>query len=342
MTTTTTTTLIPIKPMKLVDVAVTSAEDYLADPDWVLEQKHDGARAMTVIQHLPETDEYTFEWLASGGGPLKFAAAVQHFKALEAELLKRLSGTGLIQAILDGELMIEEGEYRLFDAPLIVRQTEQGLARSSDPDMPYWARRNALYRLLTDEFPVTLSQIAVEEDDKRELWQKINDAGVEGAVAKHRDSRYVYGTRSTEQVKLKLVKTADVIVTGIENWTHRTGSAALAVTIDPEDDPKPWRNGSRKRISGAERDQMLAGTKSMQRRAFEFELVPRALLPIGNASLIGKDRAIEVGSVVEIDYLYWTGDAVIQPRITRLRRPEEKQQHECRLSQFPEYSRKAL
>ena len=35
-----------IKPMKMTDIAVTEAPNYLVDNDWALEQKMDGARAL--------------------------------------------------------------------------------------------------------------------------------------------------------------------------------------------------------------------------------------------------------------------------------------------------------
>src|SRR5699024_1491297 len=87
------------------------------------------------------------------------------------------------------------------------------------------------------------------ESGKRALWQSICEQGVEGAVAKRQDGLYEQGKRVKHQVKLKLVKTADVIVTGITNWTKTTGSAELSVTIDPADDPEPWVDANGKRTA---------------------------------------------------------------------------------------------
>ena len=69
----------------------------------------------------------------------------------------------------------------------------------------------------------------------------------------------------------------------------------------------------------------------------QYTFDPRTKLPVGNSSLIGKDLSITDGSVVEIEYLYWTGKAVIQPRIIRKR--EDKPAGQCDLSQFPAYTR---
>lgn len=316
----------PILPMKLTDVAVTSAEHYITDELWVMEQKMDGARAMVIIRRSAE-NKLTFSWLASGGGPLKFAAAVQHFPTIEEELTRQLQGRGFLNLIFDGELMTEDGEYRIFDC--VLAQTETALGVHAG--MPFYWRRRQLVGILTETGPVRIVDQISGTEEKREFWKRIQESQVEGAVAKKLDAPYVYGVRTTDQVKLKLVKSADVIVTGISNWTGTTGSAELGVMVG--EDPKPWLNPKGRRYTIMEAEALPS------KRQDELIHDPRELMPIGKASLIGKDRSIQIGSVVEVNYLYWTGDAMVQPRIVRRRLPEEKQARDCTLNQFPEYSR---
>lgn len=61
---------------------------------------------------------------------------------------------------------------------------------------------------------------------------------------------------------------------------------------------------------------------------------------ISRASMIGKDPTIQVGDVVEVDYLAWTGASLLQPRIIRKR--YDKYPNDCTADQFAPYSRKAV
>lgn len=60
------------------------------------------------------------------------------------------------------------------------------------------------------------------------------------------------------------------------------------------------------------------------------------LRQVGGASLIGKGRIVP-GDVVEVNYLYWTGTRLYQPRIMRKR--ADKWALDCKIEQLPEYSR---
>ena len=291
-----------ITPMKLTDEDLGSVERLVNDPAYCFEQKMDGARAMVHID-LTKTG-LMFNWLSSGGGPLKFAAAKQHFKTIEAELTLQLQASGAQRIVLDGELMIEDGEYRVFDMPELV--TRNGYLMNTD--RPYASRRATLQSTMATFGPVTIVDSVDEGSEKMHLWIQANEQGVEGVVAKRLDAPYLPGTRTKSQLKLKLVKTADVVV--IERRA-KPNSAVLGVF------PQSM-------IDNNERFDGLLG-----------------LQVIGSTSMIGKGD-VKAGDVIEVNYLYWTGDAMIQPRMMRKRRREEKMAHECADGQFPAYSRKAV
>lgn len=145
-------------------------------------------------------------------------------------------------------------------------------------------------------------------------------------------------------MKHKLVKSADVIIRNPtrrfkDNGVVSHGNADLAVTIREEQDPKPWQHPvTGRRLSLPEHDDLRYGSKAQQARAAGYAWKPRTELPVGAASLIGKDLTIEDGDVVEVLYLYATEDQqVIQPRIVRKR--TDKTPAECDLEQFPPYTR---
>ena len=325
-----------IKPMKLTDVGPEAAYGYITNNHWIMQQKLDGARVMV---HCNLVDgQWQFLWTNDGVKPIAFSAAKLKIPTIELEMVQILKDSILTGAVFDGELLIEEGIYWIFD---IVESTVYGQDSSDfviSPSLPLHRRLRYLGRLIESEH-VRQSPIAITYDEKADLWDLINETGVEGAVSKLNTSTYEGGTRSKDWVKHKLVKTADVVVTGVtrifdhkEMVTH--GSAELAVPIKPTDDPAPWVNAKGRRLSHEAYEEL----QPSKRAAFGY--VTRLLLPIGSASLIGKETSINVGSVVEIDYLYWTGSAPVQPRIMRQR--WDKNPEECDFSQFPQYTRRVL
>ena len=60
---------------------------------------------------------------------------------------------------------------------------------------------------------------------------------------------------------------------------------------------------------------------------------------VAYASMIGKDQTLEVGDVVEVNYLSWTGVSLIQPRIVGR---SQKDPMDCTFQQFKPYTKEAL
>jgi len=282
-----------VKIQKLTDVgsSPSEVEPYLVDPNWVMQQKFDGARVM--LTH--ENNE--FRWTNNGEAKLAFSAALLKIPALEADLNLMMPHLDSLRdsegrLILDGELIIETGEYHVFD---ILQY----------PNYPLAARIPMLNLMLPSAGPVQHVQTYYGEADKRKFWESISSSGVEGAVSKHLDSTYDFGTRSKLWLKHKLVKSCECLVTEVKrtfkpNGVVSHGSASLAV---------------------------IRGDGSQ--------------IPIANASLIGRELTIEEGSVVEVEYLYrQEGGHLVQPRIVRQR--FDRTRADCLESQIPEYTRKVI
>jgi hypothetical protein len=266
----------------------------------VMQQKWDGTLTAVFI----DLGADTFFWTNNGTTPHKFAAAMLKFPALEAELKMFVDKTAYPhnELVLIGELIIETGEYKVFD--LFTSSDEVALAGNQ-----LWTRLRRLEtlrrRLLDSGCKlIEVTYTACSTSEKQALWSCIKAAGVEGAVSKHLESVYVPGTRTTQWVKHKLVKSAEAVVTKAarifkpDSTVVKEGKAELSV----------YRDGK--------------------------------LVRIGSASLIGKDLTIEAGDVVEFEYLYFTGSSPVQPRITRKR--FDKDPMDCDFSQFPEYSRREV
>lgn len=358
-------TLPNVLPMKLTDVGPEKAQLYIDDDAWVMSQKLDGARVM-LRYDISDTGQRRFFWTNDGVKPLAFSAALLHLPMLNVQLAEIMDREGIVAAIFDGELIIETGVYHVFD--VLHLETDDSLQVDVSDVLSY---RLIHLESLPQTSHIQIAYVARTREEKAALYAALEAGNVEGAVSKLLTSSYVPISvkggvhRTKEWVKHKFVKTADVVVTAVERKfdakgmvTH--GSAALAVPIQPEQDPEPLVNAKGRRaplpigahpatpfipdhVQGVVRDKIL---KDWESRSFPdgmpkgFEYAPRTLLPIGNASLIGKELTIDVGSVVEIRYLYWTGEAVVQPAILRQR--FDKPAEDCDLDQFPEYTRKIV
>jgi ATP-dependent DNA ligase len=276
-----------MQAMKLDWAEVTDAARFISDPEWVLEQKFDGTRAIAVVTTAGVS------WPKDDGGQLSHSAATQHCRKINPALL------GLVREgdrlVLDGEIIVATGEYHVWDVleatvggeVLVTGRTPLHLRRLVVDFLPRWASKGL--------GPIRLVRQAVTEPEKAALWAEIQSQGAEGAVAKLRTSLYRPGTRSREWIKLKLVKTADLVVLG---RTAKPNAIQLgAYSPDGE------------------------------------------LVEVGACSGIGK-APVAVGGVIEVNYLYWTGSRVYQPRMMRVR--EDKTASACSTDQFRSYSRAAI
>lgn len=297
-----------MKAMKYTEVPESRYEDYVKNPEYWFQQKMDGTRVL--ITWSPGNPIQFFQ---RDGKPLKYAAAAQHVESLRTNVqeLFVLAATHVYEHPLghlrkrltfDGELVIHEGRQ-----PALYLWD---VLDSAKPGAEYWSRFQTLSRIFNyarsqpvlEKNNVHLSTTIRGEDEKRQFLKQAQSAGVEGVMAKWQREVYRPGERSTTTVKLKFVKEADVVVTSWERGTTPEGRAT--------------------------------GSAEFGVHGFGGQM-----LSVGRCSLIGKPE-VEVGSVITVKYLYWTGSAVVQPRMVRVR--QDKVGYECTVYQFSEYSKEAL
>lgn len=287
--------------MTYTDVNVDQIDNLIMDPNVVFEQKFDGTFVMAVIK----TDE-PIRFLQRGGKVLAHTAATQHLDRLRPTL-QAMVGSTPGELVVCGELIVSSGEYILFDVPY-ARFGGLEVVRPSDP---YYRRRTWLQAVdvaeLVKDSKVLISLVAETRRQKFDLANAVRDKGGEGLMAKNAMHLYEPGKRSKSAVKLKFIKTADVVVTAVDRPDAKHGSFKLGAWTVP-------------------RDIVHASTVK--------------LIDVGGASAIGKDETIQVGDVVEVTYLYWTGQSLYQPRVMRKR--TDKIASECTVDQFPEYSRATI
>lgn len=175
------------------------------------EQKFDGARC------LIRATKTGVEFLGRGGGALEMSACKVHYEKLALEIWRNMAA----DVTLDGELVHQEnGRIWVWD----VFDTERPLRQRQ-------ARLDDIFADWKGEW-VTRTPVARTTAEKRALIAGVIAAGAEGVVFKDLDALYEPGVRVKHQLKAKVFKTADVVVT----WRDRGGCNAGLSVYDAEGD----------------------------------------------------------------------------------------------------------
>lgn len=194
----------------------------LEDDKIVAEQKMDGVR---VLAHFEAPGEVRFT--QRGGRPVGFHAAKQHLKRLAQHLLS-VEYPPLVGYVVDGELMIATGEYRMFDMIW--------------PDMlheEYQSRRHNLASYFGRDDRGVLSIVRMAYGfEKYKLREAVLNGGGEGFMLKHLESPYEPGKRVTHSVKVKFVKTADAVVTKVTRGRNEAGREIGSINFAVNDGEK--------------------------------------------------------------------------------------------------------
>jgi ATP-dependent DNA ligase len=205
---------------------ITDLPELAADALIAVEQKCDGVRLLTEITR----DGVTF--FGGGGEPVRFPAATQWFERLARRLMLPRPPSADMAVTLDGELMIDDGTYVVFDVPYL---RIAGVPLSSPGITPFSVRRDLLEQLAAaDDWRPGFRPVAHARtpEDKIALVTRVGEElGGEGFMLKHLDGLYQPGVRVAHSLKCKFVYTADVVVTSWERGAG-TGSARLAVFDD--------------------------------------------------------------------------------------------------------------
>ncbi|MFC5501286.1 ATP-dependent DNA ligase [Lysinimonas soli] len=219
-----------LHPMLATLGATTGVDRFAGGPDWSYEMKWDGIRAIATIRG----DEVT---LRSRNG-LDLTGSYPEL----AELAAAVRG----DAVLDGEIVALDGAGRPSFGTLqkrmgltSPRDVERGRLATpvhyfvfdvlsaggiSHLDDPYATRRGLLAELVTDRGAVTVPPDA--GDDLAAALATSEKLGLEGVIAKRRDSPYRAGKRSRDWIKLKHTLTQEVVVGG---WRPGNGSRADSI-----------------------------------------------------------------------------------------------------------------
>jgi bifunctional non-homologous end joining protein LigD len=289
------------------------------DPGWLYEVKWDGYRVEAVI---------------SGGEARIWTRNRVDAATYFPDLAGRAEWIDADEAIVDGEVVAFDEEGRPSFSRLQDRTGLRALeaaTRRRDPDSPRLTReereaiplaymafdllhvdgrsllqvpledRKQLLRRLLRPHPMVRYASDVPADG-RAFTQAAAERGLEGVVAKRRDSPYQPGRRSRDWLKVKLRREQEIVVVG---WlpgqgTHKDlGSLIVAVS---EDGKLRHAGQVGSGINGKMRRELLAAMQPIQRDDSPLVRTPR--LP--------QARWVEPRIVIRAEFAEWTRDGLLR------------------------------
>lgn len=302
----------------------TLAEGAFDDPDWLFELKWDGYRVQAVVR-----DGTVRLWTR------KRVDAATYFPDLATDAAWIAAGS----AIVDGEVVALDADGRpsfsllqdrtgLRGLPGAARRGDRAASRRSPEErgaiplaymvfdllyldgrsllaVPLEERKRALRAALLPHPRVQYASHVI--GDGIDFFNAAGQRGLEGVVAKRRDSIYQPGKRSRDWLKLKLRREQELVVVG---WlpgqgTHKDlGSLIVAVNVDGE-----------LRHAG----QVGSGIDRRRRKELlgAMESIRRATSPLAEPPRLPDARWVEPRIVVSAEFAEWTSDDLLrQPAFT--------------------------
>ncbi|WP_394250735.1 ATP-dependent DNA ligase [Arthrobacter pityocampae] len=312
--------LTPLRPM----LATLGSENAIPDPeDWAYEMKWDGIRCIAVVR------DGTVRLLSRNG-----ADTTATYPEL-GDLSEHLSADS---AVLDGEIVALNARGRPDFGLLQTRMkltdgAEIEAAQASTPvrlmlfdlldldghdltGLEYRQRRELLGRAVDDAGDGHVQVPPALDATLREAVEASRRLGLEGIMAKRLSSDYQPGARSASWVKIKHLRTQEVVVVG---WRPGRGSRAATVgsLLVAVPDGADLRYVGRVGSGLTERDLAEAGTrlKDLTRRT-----APLADVPDADASDAHWVRPALVG---EVQYSEHTGAGRLRHPVWRGWRPDK-------------------
>jgi DNA ligase D-like protein (predicted ligase)/DNA ligase D-like protein (predicted 3'-phosphoesterase) len=300
------------------------AKAAFTDKDWLFEVKWDGFRAIAyvgdelsvrsrnqqeLLTSFPELEELKQqpkglvldgEIVILNNGKVNFQALLERSTAFPAEIARQAATNPAAYIVFD---ILEKDSKKLLDLPLLERK-----------------------KILTEtlkETPHILVADYIEEKGET-YYRAVMEKGLEGVMAKRKNSKYELGMRTGAWQKIKKIKTCDCVIFGYTTGTgarKKTFGALLAGVYDKTG--KPVYTG--KVGTGFSADTL----KSV---LAEFEKIKTDTAPF-DLGIPGKIVWLKPSLVCEVGYQVVTADGRLRmPRFLRLR--TDKKPQDCTIDQL--------
>jgi bifunctional non-homologous end joining protein LigD len=300
----------------------TASETLPRGEGWIYEPKWDGFRAIVTISG----GEATFTSRNGNDLTERFRGA-----ARAAQL-----GIRSANAVLDGEIcaLDEQGRSRFSllqeGGGTLVLVVFDLLERNSESliGLPLTERRKRLEDVVDSSRGTVL--LSPQFDDGEALYAAAQDQGLEGVVAKRKDSRYQPGRRSTDWHKVKIRQTQEVVVAGYtKGQGRRSGRFGALVVGVQEAGGLRWAGNVGTGFDDAEIERLLGLLEPLVRTDSPFAETPK-MPRVRRADVVW----VEPRLVAEVKFAEWTHEGRLRaPVYLGLR--EDKSPSEVRRERIP-------
>ncbi|MCC6236461.1 MAG: non-homologous end-joining DNA ligase [Dehalococcoidia bacterium] len=321
-------------PRAFEPMQAANSEGPFSHPDWIFEPKLDGIRAVVTIDRSEEPPRVSMR--SRRGNEI-----AHQYPALAAALARQ----PVANAVFDGEIVAFDQNGRPSFEALQQRMglTDPTQVREADAnnpvvfyafDLPHldgydltraptWMRKELLARVLLTSARV--QYLDHFERDGESAYRGAEALGLEGVVAKKRDTAYEPGRRSRSWLKVKIRPTEDFVVGGYTAGNGGRGGSFGALVVGQYDEEGRLIPAGRVGSGFNERTlaDLLAQLKPLERASMPFAEEPSSKSPYarnGDAPVTW----VEPELVVEVEYAEWTADGNLRAPVFKRLRPDRR------------------
>jgi bifunctional non-homologous end joining protein LigD len=301
------------------------------DKNWIFEVKWDGFRAIAYLNGDLSLRSRNQKELINNFPELEELTTLGHNLVLDGEIVMLEKGRVNFQALLErskttspAEIILQTRKapaaYIVFD---ILEKDQKPLL-----DLPLMDRKRILSESIREGGHVLLADYVDENGEA--FFEAVHQKGLEGVMAKKKNSCYLPGLRSENWLKIKKIRTCDCVIFG---YTRGTGArkstfGALILGLYGNYDKPVYVGKVGTGFSDETLNSLLEKVKSL-----ETDLAPFRIESLEKVTWLKPNLVCEVG------YQVVTEDGRLRmPRFLRLR--NDKDPRDCQISQLENMSLK--
>ncbi len=192
-----------------------TADASFSSPDWLFEIKWDGIRAISYVEDQVSIRSRNNRELKDTFPELQELPSLAHQVVLDGEMVAMRQGKPDFEALLERNQASSTRDVAFLasNSP-ITYVVFDILEKNGDPliDLPLTDRKRILAQSLKEGEHVILSSFVEEAGES--YFKAALDRGLEGIIAKKKQSKYEPGLRSSSWLKIKQVLSCDCVIFG--------------------------------------------------------------------------------------------------------------------------------
>jgi bifunctional non-homologous end joining protein LigD len=215
-------------------------EEAFSDKDWIFEVKWDGFRAIAYIEDFYSLKSRNDKELKNSFPELQELKKLGNNLVVDGEIVVMQDGKPDFQSLLKRGQAVSALEFQKKAAPApAVYIVFDILEKDGKPltSLPLMERKKILKDSLREGSNVLLCDFIEEKGEA--YFQLALEKGLEGVIAKKKNSQYEEGLRTGSWLKIKKLKTCDCVIFGYTKGTESRGATFGALLLGVYDKGKP-------------------------------------------------------------------------------------------------------